>query len=150
VHSLGPNVEGEARDVAASHARMALEMKAAGKRAVILSGGELTVTIRGEGAGGPNQEYALALAQALDGVAGIAALSGDTDGTDGGRGEPTDPAGAFVDETTLTRARGKGLDIAAHLAQNNSTPFFRALGDLLDTGPTLTNANDLRAIVVGP
>jgi glycerate 2-kinase len=150
VHSLGPDVEGEARDVAVAHAGMALEMKAAGKRAVILSGGELTVTIRGEGAGGPNQEYALALAQALDGAPGIAALSGDTDGTDGGQGEPTDPAGAFIDETTLARARQKGLDIAAHLAQNNSTPFFRALGDLLETGPTLTNANDLRAIVVEP
>jgi glycerate 2-kinase len=150
VYSLGPDVEGEARDVATSHARMALDIKAAGKRAVILSGGELTVTIRGEGAGGPNQEYALALAQALGGSPGIAALSGDTDGTDGGRGEPTDPAGAFIDETTLARAHGKGLDIVAHLAQNNSTPFFRALGDLLETGPTLTNANDLRAILVEP
>jgi glycerate 2-kinase len=150
VHSLGPDIEGEARDVAAVHARMALEMKAAGKRAVILSGGELTVTIRGEGAGGPNQEYALALAQALGGARGISALSGDTDGTDGGRGEPTDPAGAFIDETTLARARQRGLDIVAHLAQNNSTPFFHALGDLLETGPTLTNANDLRAIVVEP
>lgn len=148
VVSLGPDVEGEARDVAAAHARLALDLKEAGRRAVILSGGELTVTIRGEGAGGPNQEYALALAEALDGASGIAALAADTDGTDGGRGEPTDPAGAFVDETTLARARAAGLDAAAHLARNDSTPFFRALGDLLETGPTLTNANDLRAIVV--
>jgi glycerate 2-kinase len=150
VHSLGPDVEGEARDVAAAHARMALDLKAAGKRAVILSGGELTVTIRGEGAGGPNQEYALALAQALAGASGVTALAGDTDGTDGGRGDPADPAGAFVDETTLARAGAMGLDVAAHLARNDSTPFFRALGDLLETGPTLTNANDLRALLVTP
>jgi glycerate 2-kinase len=150
VISLGPDVEGEARDVAAAHARLALELKAAGRRAIIISGGELTVTIRGEGAGGPNQEYALALAQSLDGAAGIAALAGDTDGTDGGRGDPADPAGAFIDETTLARARRIGLDAATHLARNDSTPFFRMLGDLLETGPTLTNANDLRAIMVEP
>ena len=150
VVSLGPDVQGEARDVASAHARMALDLKREGRRAVILSGGELTVTIKGEGAGGPNQEYALALASALGGAPGIAALSADTDGTDGGRGEPTDPAGAFVDATTLARARALGLDPAAHLARNDSTPFFRALGDLLETGPTLTNANDLRAIVVEP
>jgi glycerate 2-kinase len=148
VHSLGPGVEGEAREVAAQHARLALELKRAGRRAIILSGGELTVTIRGEGAGGPNQEYALALALALQGEPGITALAADTDGTDGGRGEPTDPAGAFVDGTTLARARALGLDPVAHLARNDSTPFFRALGDLLEIGPTLTNANDLRAIVV--
>jgi glycerate 2-kinase len=150
VVSLGPDVEGEARDVAARHARMALDMKAAGKRAILLSGGELTVTIRGEGAGGPNQEYALALAAALDGATGIAALAADTDGTDGGRGDPTDPAGALIDETTLGRARQAGLDPLAHLANNNSTPFFRALGDLVNPGPTLTNANDLRAVLVEP
>ncbi len=150
VHSLGPDVEGEAREVAAAHARLALEMKVAGKRTVILSGGELTVTIRGEGTGGPNQEYALALAEALGGTTGITALSGDTDGTDGGRGDATDPAGAFIDETTLARARARGLDAAAHLAQNNATPYFQALGDLLETGPTLTNANDLRVILVEP
>jgi glycerate 2-kinase len=150
VISLGPDVEGEASAVAAAHARMALELKAAGKRTMILSGGELTVTVRGDGMGGPNQEYALALAMALNGAAGITALSGDTDGTDGGRGDPTDPAGAFVDETTLARASDLGLDGAAHLAVNNSTPFFRMTGDLLETGPTLTNANDLRAIMVEP
>ncbi len=150
VVSLGPDVEGEARDVAAEHARMALDLKRAGRRAMLLSGGELTVTIRGEGAGGPNQEYALALALALDGATGIAALAADTDGADGGRGDPADPAGAFVDPGTLARARAEGLDPAAHLAGNDSTPFFRRLGDLLETGPTLTNANDLRAIVVGP
>ena len=85
---------------------LARELRAQGSRAVILSGGELTVTIRGKGRGGPNQEYALALAIALDGAAGIAALAGDTDGTDGGGGTADDPAGAFVDATTLARARG--------------------------------------------
>lgn len=148
--SLGPDVVGEARDVAAEHARMALELKQAGRRAMILSGGELTVTIRGEGSGGPNQEYALALALALDGASGIAALAADTDGADGGRGDPSDPAGAFIDSNTLARARAAGLDPTSHLAGNDSTPFFRELGDLLETGPTLTNANDLRAIVVEP
>jgi len=150
VISLGADVEGEARTVAEAHARMALDLKAVGRRAMILSGGELTVTIRGGGSGGPNQEYALALAIALDGASGISALAGDTDGTDGGRGEPTDPAGAFVDESTLRRAIALGIDAGAELAANNSTPFFRRLGDLLETGPTLTNANDLRAVVVQP
>jgi hydroxypyruvate reductase len=150
VISLGADVEGESRKVAEAHARMAMDLKVQGRRAIILSGGELTVTIRGNGAGGPNQEYALALAVALDGATGISALAGDTDGTDGGRGEPTDPAGAFVDESTLSRAKALGLDAGAELAANNSTPFFRKLGDLLETGPTLTNANDLRAIMVQP
>ncbi len=150
VVSLGPDVEGEARDVAQAHARLALELKATGRRAAIVSGGELTVTILGEGAGGPNQEYALALAAALDGAPGIVALAGDTDGTDGGRGDPADPAGAYVDETTLARAQSRGLDAAVYLARNDSTPYFRALGDLLETGPTLTNANDLRVILVDP
>ncbi|MGL5115538.1 MAG: glycerate kinase type-2 family protein [Beijerinckiaceae bacterium] len=150
VISLGPDVEGEARAVASAHARMALDLKAAGRRAVILSGGELTVTLKGQGIGGPNQEYALALAIALDCISGITALAADTDGTDGGRGEPTDPAGAVIDSTTLERAKSLGLDPARHLADNDSTPFFKALGDLLSPGPTLTNANDLRAILVEP
>ena len=123
-------------------------MQAEGKRAVIVSGGELTVTIGGKGRGGPNQEYALALAIALDGMAGVAALAGDTDGTDGGGGAATDPAGAIVDGQTATRARALGLDPAAFLADNDSTGFFAALGDLLAPGPTYTNVNDFRAIVV--
>jgi hydroxypyruvate reductase len=150
VISLGPDVEGEAREVAAAHARMALDLKAAGRRAVILSGGELTVTLKGGGLGGPNQEYALALALALGGAPGIAALAADTDGTDGGKGDPTDPAGAEIDASTLARAKVLGLDPERHLADNDSTPFFTALGDLLSPGPTLTNANDLRAILVEP
>jgi hydroxypyruvate reductase len=145
---LGERVEGEAREVAAAHARLALDLQAQGKRAVILSGGELTVTIKGQGRGGPNQEYALALAIALDGTRGIAALSGDTDGTDGGRGSATDPAGAFADGTSVSRARAAGLDAAARLADNDSTEFFAQLGDLLNPGPTFTNVNDFRAILV--
>lgn len=145
---LGDRVEGEAREVAAAHARLARELQAQGRRAVILSGGELTVTIRGKGRGGPNQEYALAMAVALDGTTGISALSGDTDGTDGGAGSADDPAGAFADGDTVRRARAAGLDPAAFLADNNSTLFFRTLGDLLQTGPTFTNVNDFRAIVV--
>jgi len=145
---LGDRVEGEAREVAAAHARLAREIQAAGRRAVILSGGELTVTLRGGGRGGPNQEYALALAAALAGTPGIAALAGDTDGTDGGRGAADDPAGALIDETTAARAAGHGLDPAAFLADNDSTGFFAHLGDLLTPGPTATNVNDFRAIVV--
>ncbi|HMN70763.1 MAG TPA: DUF4147 domain-containing protein [Rhodoblastus sp.] len=148
--SLGPDVEGEAREVAASHAAMARKLAGEGRRAAILSGGELTVTIRGRGRGGPNQEYALALALALDGARGIAAVAGDTDGTDGGGGAATDPAGAFVDEATLRRARAAGLDPAAMLEDNDSTGFFEGIGDLLRPGPTLTNVNDLRAILIDP
>ncbi|HLH89228.1 MAG TPA: glycerate kinase [Xanthobacteraceae bacterium] len=145
---LGDRVEGEAREVAAAHAKLAREVQAAGRRAVILSGGELTVTLHGNGNGGPNQEYALALAAALAGARGIAALAGDTDGTDGGRGAVDDPAGAVIDETTAARAANRGLDPAAFLADNDSTGFFARLGDLLTPGPTATNVNDFRAIVV--
>src|SRR6185437_14751248 len=120
----------------------------AARPAVIMSGGELTVTIRGQGRGGPNQEYALALAIELAGMPGIAAIAGDTDGTDGGAGSATDPAGAYIDSTTVTRAKSLGLDPAAFLADNDSTGFFMRLGDLLQPGPTYTNVNDFRAIVV--
>jgi len=146
--SLGDRVEGEAREVAAAHAALARDLRTQGRRAVILSGGELTVTIRGQGRGGPNQEYALALAIALSGMPAVVALAGDTDGTDGGAGAATDPAGAVVDGDTVARAQKLGLDPAAFLADNNSTGFFAALGDLLQPGPTFTNVNDFRAIVV--
>jgi len=146
--SLGDSVEGEARAVAAAHGRLARELRAKSARAVILSGGELTVTIRGKGRGGPNQEYALALAMALDGLPAVAALAADTDGTDGGAGEASDPAGAALDGETVARAKALGLDPAAFLVDNNSTGFFAALGDLLVPGPTYTNVNDFRAIVV--
>ena len=145
---LGDGIGGEAREVAAEQARMAQEVHARGRPAVIVSGGELTVTIRGHGRGGPNQEYALALAQELGAAPGISALAGDTDGTDGGCGLPDDPAGAFIDETTLPRAHSLGLDPAAFLAENDSTGFFERLGDLLQPGPTFTNVNDFRAIFV--
>ena len=145
---LGDRIEGEAREVAAAHAKQARDLNAQGKRAVIVSGGELTVTIRGKGKGGPNQEYALALAVALDGAAGISAIAADTDGTDGGAGSSDDPAGAYADGTSASRAQALGLDPAAYLADNNSTEFFTRLGDLVATGPTFTNVNDFRAIVV--
>jgi glycerate 2-kinase len=145
---LGDRIDGEAREVAAVQARLARDLQAQGRCGVIVSGGELTVTLRGKGRGGPNQEYALALAQALRATPGIAAIAGDTDGTDGGCGGPDDPAGAFVDDTTLARARKLGLDPAAFLSENDSTGFFERLGDLLQPGPTYTNINDFRAIFV--
>lgn len=145
---LGDRIEGEASAVAAEHAAHARDLKQQYRRALILSGGELTVTIRGKGRGGPNQEYALALAAALAGASGIAALAADTDGTDGGAGQPDDPAGAFIDATTIGRARAIGLDPAAFLLDNNSTTFFARLGDLVTPGPTFTNVNDFRAILI--
>ncbi|MBN9468396.1 MAG: DUF4147 domain-containing protein [Bosea sp.] len=147
---LGPDLEGEAREVAQRQARQALALKAEGRRAALISGGELTVTIAGKGRGGPNQEFALALAIALASEPGIVALIGDTDGTDGGGGEASDPAGAIIDETTLARARALGLDPAQSLRDNDSTGFFEGLGDLLRTGPTLTNVNDCRVILIDP
>jgi len=148
---LGDRVEGEAREVAAAHARLARDMRQAGRRGVILSGGELTVTMRGGdrgGRGGRCQEYALALAIALEGTNGIVALAADTDGTDGGSGRADDPAGAFCDSTTTAKARQSGLDPAEFLADNDSTGFFTQAGGLLQTGPTFTNVNDFRAIFV--
>ncbi len=146
---LGADLEGEARQVAEAHARLALDMAASGKRAAIVSGGELTVTIRGRGRGGPNQEYALALASALRGTPDIAALAADTDGTDGGGGSAADPAGAVIDETTLARAERLGLDAPALLQDNDSTNFFERLEDLVTPGPTRTNVNDCRIILIG-
>lgn len=147
---LGDALEGEARDVGRSHAEKALAAKSRGERVAILSGGELTVTVTGSGRGGPNQEYALGLAIGLDGAAGIAALACDTDGIDGGSGAATDPAGALVFHNTLARARGLGNDAAAFLANNDSTAFFRSLGDLVECGPTQTNVNDFRVILIDP
>jgi hydroxypyruvate reductase len=146
---LGADIEGEAREVAETHARLALDTAVAGQRAALVSGGELTVTIRGQGRGGPNQEYALALAVALRGAPDIAALAADTDGTDGGGGSAADPAGALIDATTLARAERLGLDAAACLRDNDSTNFFDRLGDLVSPGPTRTNVNDCRIILIG-
>jgi glycerate 2-kinase len=145
---LGADLEGEARDVAADHAGLALKARAEGKRVAILSGGELTVTVRGNGRGGPNQEYALALAGLLGDTPGISALAADTDGADGGAGSASDPAGAIIDQNTFAKMRSLGLDPKAYLANNDATTFFEATGDLLKTGPTLTNVNDVRVILV--
>jgi len=145
---LGADLEGEAREVAADHARLALQARAEGGRVAILSGGELTVTVRGHGRGGPNQEYALALADLLAGITDISALAADTDGADGGGGSASDPAGAIIDQSTLARMKLLGLDPKTYLANNDATGFFAATGDLLHTGPTLTNVNDIRVILV--
>jgi glycerate 2-kinase len=145
---LGADLEGEAREVAAEHARLALKARAEGKRVAILSGGELTVTVRGNGRGGPNQEYALALAGLLKDTPNISALAADTDGADGGAGSASDPAGAIIDHVTFTKMKSLSLAPAAYLANNDATAFFAATGDLVQTGPTLTNVNDVRVILV--
>lgn len=142
VLSLGADVEGEASLVAKEHAKLALE---ADEPTLILSGGETTVTVAtgsSPGKGGRNCEYLLALAIALDGAAGIYALAADTDGIDGSE----DNAGAIIAPDTLQRAKALGLDAEAMLARHDAYSFFEALGDLIITGPTLTNVNDFRAI----
>ena len=146
VEVLGDAITGEAREVAAEQAERALAARAAGERVLLLSGGECTVTQRGGGVGGPNAEYALALALALRGADGIHAIACDTDGVDGA----AEVAGAIVTPDTLERAAAIGLDAEARLADNDSHSFFAALGDQVIPGPTLTNVNDLRAILVLP
>jgi glycerate 2-kinase len=150
VIGLGADLEGEAREVAAEHARMALKARSEGRHLAIVSGGELTVTVRGKGRGGPNQEYALALADFLKDSPGIVALAADTDGADGGAGSATDPAGAVIDQTTFAKMKSLGLSPTVYLENNDATAFFSATGDLLLTGPTLTNVNDVRVILVDP
>ena len=151
VRSLGDQVTGEARDIAGAHARLAREARGAGRRLAIISGGELEVTVRNKnGRGGRSQEYALALACALDGLAGVAALAADTDGIDGGDGRITDPAGAVIGPDTLIRARERHADARNALDNNDATTLFEALGDLVHTGPTHTNVNDFRVILVEP
>jgi glycerate 2-kinase len=145
---LGADLEGEARDVAADHAKLALQARQDGERVAILSGGELTVTVRGNGRGGPNQEYALALTSLLKETPDVSALAADTDGADGGAGSAADPAGAMIDQATFAKMKSLGLDPKAYLANNDASAFFEATGDLLLTGPTLTNVNDVRAILV--
>ncbi len=147
---LSDCVEGEAREVAQVMASLAKQVQRHGQPlaapCVLLSGGETTVTVRGQGRGGRNAEYLLALAIALDGLAGVTALACDTDGIDG----IEDNAGAIIDPTTLSRAQALGLDARAYLDNNDAYSFFEALGDLVLTGPTLTNVNDFRAIVITP
>lgn len=150
VEMLGDALEGEASTVGREHAEMALAAKARGERVALLSGGEFTVTVRGNGSGGPNQEYSMGLAIGLNGAEGISAIAGDTDGIDGGGGNADDPAGAIVLPDTLQRAAAAGLEAEALLANNDSTAFFAKIGDLLQCGPTQTNVNDFRAVLVDP
>lgn len=145
---LGDAIEGEAREVGTVMAATALSVQHNGQPVaapcVLLSGGETTVTMRGEGRGGRNSEFLLALALALNGAAGIAAMACDTDGIDGSE----DNAGAWCDEGLLAAAREAGIDLRAHLAQNDAYTAFAALDRLVVTGPTLTNVNDFRAILI--
>jgi glycerate 2-kinase len=152
---LSDRIEGEARDIGLMHAAIALQLAAGRFRvgadavklpAVLLSGGETTVTVRGQGRGGRNSEFLLSLAAALDGAEGIAALACDTDGIDG----TEDNAGAILLPDSIARAAAAGVSIKAALAENDAYGFFRSLGDLIVTGPTLTNVNDFRAILVQP
>jgi hydroxypyruvate reductase len=145
---LGDSIEGEARDVALVHAGIARQVRRHGQPApapaVLLSGGETTVTVRGRGRGGRNAEFLLALAVALNGEPGLHAVAGDTDGIDG----TEDNAGALLDPASLARGAALGVDAKKALADNDGYGFFAALGDLIVTGPTRTNVNDFRAILV--
>jgi len=145
---LGDSLEGEAREVAQVMAGIARQVARFGQPAappaVLLSGGETTVTLRGKGRGGRNAEFLLALTVALEGAAGIHALACDTDGIDGSE----DNAGAASAPDSLARAAAAGLDAKAMLADNDGYGFFAGLGDLVVTGPTLTNVNDFRAVLI--
>jgi glycerate 2-kinase len=145
---LSDAIEGEAREIARVHAALAKEVSARNrpfaKPVVLLSGGETTVTLRGKGRGGRNGEFLLSLAIELDGIEGVTALAADTDGIDGSE----DNAGAFVDGTSAGLMRSAGIDPLAYLANNDAYKAFEAIGDLFVTGPTGTNVNDFRAIVV--
>ncbi|VXC33079.1 glycerate kinase [Massilia sp. 9I] len=145
---LSSSMEGEAREVALVHASIARQVlqhrQPLAAPCVLLSGGETSVTVRGQGRGGRNAEFLLALAVALDGLPGVHAIAVDTDGVDG----TEDNAGAWLAPGTLARARAQGLDARARLADNDGYGFFSALGQLVVTGPTRTNVNDLRAIVI--
>jgi glycerate 2-kinase len=147
---LSTFVEGEAREIAHVAAAVAKELvhydQPLSRPACLVWGGETTVTVRGQGRGGRNQELALAAALALEGLPGIVLVALGTDGTDG----PTDAAGAVATGETVARARALGLDPAAHLESNDAYPFFEALGDLINTGPTGTNVNDLLFLFAFP
>jgi glycerate 2-kinase len=146
---LSSFIEGETREVAKVHAAIAREILETGnpvaRPACVISGGETTVTIRGKGLGGRNQEFVLAAAIEIDGLEDMVILSGGTDGTDG----PTDAAGAIADSGTMNRSRELGLDAERFLRENDSYHFFKPLGDLIITGPTYTNVMDLRLVMVG-
>jgi glycerate 2-kinase len=145
---LGDAVTGEAREIAKAHGALALEVRRHGlpwqPPVALISGGETTVTVRGEGRGGRNSEYLLSLALNLDGADKVHALACDTDGIDGSE----DNAGAVLAPDTLKRAAGKNLDAARLLAGNDAYSFFSGIGDLVVTGPTRTNVNDFRVILI--
>jgi hydroxypyruvate reductase len=145
---LGDSIEGESRDVALVHAGIARQCAMRGQPeappCVLISGGETTITLKGKGKGGRNTEFLLALAIALNGMEGIYAVAGDTDGVDGSE----DNAGALIDPTTMARAAKAGINAKAMLADNDPWNFFNKIGDLLVTGPTLTNVNDFRAVLI--
>ena len=143
---LGDDLIGEARELGRRHAAMALAYQAEGTPVALISGGEATVTVRGAGRGGPNAEYALGLAVALARAPGIHALACDTDGIDGS----ADNAGAVIGPGTLARGAARGLDAETSLAENDAHGYFAASAGLVITGPTLTNVNDLRIILVDP
>ncbi len=149
-HILGDSLEGEARDVGKVLAAMARQVGLHGQPfkapCVLLSGGETTVTVRGKGQGGRNVEFLLALSVALNGLPGIHAIAGDTDGVDGAQ----EIAGAVLSPDTLERAWESGLNPRTYLDNNDAHSFFQALGDSVVTGPTLTNVNDFRAIIIDP
>ncbi|MEP6701431.1 MAG: MOFRL family protein, partial [Betaproteobacteria bacterium] len=148
VHILGDGIEGEARDVGKVIAGIALQVARHGQPfaapCILLSGGETTVTLRGSGRGGRNVEFLLSLAIALDGHPGIHALAGDTDGVDG----MEEIAGAYAGPDTLERAWAKRIKPPDSLANNDGHGFFQALGDSVITGPTMTNVNDFRAVLI--
>ena len=145
---LGDALEGEAREVALVHSGIARQVRRHGQPArppcVLLSGGETTVTVRGGGRGGRNAEFLLALAAALDDLPGVFALAADTDGIDGTESN----AGAIYRPGLVAKARALGLDPRAALDANDGHGFFAALGALVETGPTLTNVNDFRAVAI--
>ena len=150
VRVLGDALEGEARDLAHAQAAEALalqtELATGGAPVLLLSGGECTVSGRGHGIGGPNAEFILSLALSLNGAPGIFGLASDTDGVDGA----AEVAGAYCDPTTIMRAADRKLDPSEALKSHDSHTFFAALGDQIITGPTLTNVNDFRAILIQP
>jgi hydroxypyruvate reductase len=142
---LSSVVEGEARDVGVECANSLRTISRDGRPRCVLTGGETTVTVRGAGKGGRNQELALAAAIEISGLENVAVLSAGTDGTDG----PTDAAGAFASGSTVTRAAKLGINAQEHLMHNNAYPLFEALGDLIRTGPTGTNVMDIQILLAG-
>ena len=150
VHILGDSLEGEARDLARKHAEYARNIQAKMNQSdnpiLLLSGGECTVTRCGDGIGGPNAEYTLAAAVEIAGATGIHVMSCDTDGVDGA----AEIAGAYAGSDTVARAEKQNISPNGKLSSNDAHTFFGKLGDQIITGPTLTNVNDFRAILIFP